>query len=70
MAVLDKITLWQMDDASGSIGKMLMKMQGNGAYCILGFLLTRDAVPSLKAEQACVPIVNSRGGRHSLSGLH
>ena len=60
-AVLDKITLWQMDDAAGSIGKMLKKMEGNGAYCILGYLLTWDAVPSLEAEQAWVPVVNSRG---------
>ena len=50
-----------MDDAAGSIGKMLKKMEGNGAYCILGYLLTWDAVPSLEAEQAWVPVVNSHG---------
>ena len=50
-----------MDDAAGSIGKMLKKRKESSAYCILGYLLTWDAVPSLEAEQAWVPIVNSRG---------
>ena len=47
-----------MDDAAGSIGKMLKKMEGNGAYCILGYLLTWDAVPSLENEQAWTPLLN------------
>ena len=33
-------------------------MEGNGAYCILGYLLTWDAVPSLDIEKAWTPLLN------------
>ena len=57
---MTKITLWQMDDAAGSIGKMEKRKYGRKAvptvFCETS--LTWDAIPSLEAEQAWVPLQN------------
>ena len=57
---MTKITLWQMDDAAGSIGKMekKKKWKESSAYVFCETSLTWDAIPSLEAEQAWVPLQN------------
>ena len=55
-----------MDDAAGSIGKMekKKKRKESSAYVFCETSLTWDAIPSLEAEQAWVPLQN-RSGVHT-----